>query len=218
MSGEQIALNDILGEGLELARQHSTLLAATGVAIAVGYTVLDVIGASGAATAVNLVVAVMVQYQVLEKLLADRITPEGKGKRRYLSLFGSSLLSGLGIGLGFVLLIIPGIYLSGRWLSCTAYVVAEGKRSSESLSASWSASEPSQVAHALAALVSGLPIVGLIISGVVAVSAGVDVEGLAASAMINVFTAASSLLIWVLGAAAYRVQRPGNAQLDAVFA
>jgi hypothetical protein len=218
MARDTITAGTILGEGLELAKQHAKLLAATGAAIAIGYILLDLLEASGAGVGVNLVVGIFVQYQVLEQLLADRMQLEAKGKRRYLSLFGSGMLSGLGILLGLVLLVIPGVYLAGRWLSSSAFVVAEGRNAADSLGASWKESELSQAAHALTALVSGFPIIVLLVAAVFAINAEIDVDGLASSVVINVLSALSSLAVWVVGAAAYRVQRPGKSELETVFA
>jgi hypothetical protein len=214
LADEQISLDGILGEVRDLVQRHAVMLAFTGLAIAAAYSVLDLLGAAGAATGFGLVVNLLVQYQVLERLLADRMLPEAKEKRRYGSLLGAGLLSGIGIGIGFLLLVIPGIYLSGRWLSASAYVVAEGKWANDSLTASWDASEHSAVPHAFAALISGIPLMAFI----VAVYGGQGVESLTATVFLNALTAISSLLAWVFSAAAYRVQRPGHGELDTVFA
>ena len=218
MASNHVSFADIYGESLELVRRHFGLLAATGAAIAAGYTALDMLGAAGANLVINLIVSIMVQYLVLERLLADRISQEGKGKRRYGSMLGAGFLSGLGILLGLVALVLPGIYLSGRWLSASSFVVAEGNGSTEALNSSWEASRNSAGAHVIVVMVASLPLVGFL---AIAYLAGFfsEVEtGLVNSIATNVMTALSTLSYWVFGAGAYRATRPHNAQLEGVFA
>jgi hypothetical protein len=217
MSSVAVSVSDIVDDALLLARRHRGLLAAVGAAIAVGYTALDMLGASGLTAVLNIFVVIWLQYYVLEQLLLDRIGPEQRGNRRYLSLLGSGILAGLGILLGVILLVVPGLYLAGRWLASAAFVVAEGKSASESLQASWNSSEKSKAAHVVVALLAALPLIGLIVLGYLAFAADFDIETLTGSVILNLLTAASSLFSWVLGAAAYRVSNPTNALLEQVF-
>jgi hypothetical protein len=111
---EEVTFHDIATEVSRLGSRHGTYLALVGGAIAVGYSVLDLMGATGSNTIVGLVVSVFLQYAVTERLLDDRLQPGRGDKRRYWSMFGSGLLSGLGILLCTLLLVLPGIYLAGR--------------------------------------------------------------------------------------------------------
>ena len=217
MSSVAVTVSDITDDAMLLARRHAGLLAAVGAGIAIGYTAADLLDATAGTAVLNIVVAVLVQYYLLEQLLADRISQELRGNRRYLSLLGAGIISGLAILLCLILLVIPGLYLAGRWLTSSAVVVAEGKSATEALSAAWESSELSKGAHVTVALLSALPIIGLIIMGFLAVTAEYDIESLAGLIVLNVLTAASSLLTWVLGAAAYRVANPNNVQLEQVF-
>lgn len=56
-----------------------------------------------------------------------------EGKKYALSLFGVGFIYGLGVGVGFVLLIIPGIWLAVRYSMALFIVVGEGVGTSEAL-------------------------------------------------------------------------------------
>jgi hypothetical protein len=58
------------------------------------------------------------------------------GFEAFTPLFGAVLLAALGIALGFVLLIVPGIYLAIRWYFVPQAVVIEGARGAGALSRS----------------------------------------------------------------------------------
>ncbi len=53
------------------------------------------------------------------------------------ALIVAGLLAGLGIALGLVLLIVPGLFLLTRWSLLAPVIVLEGKRASESFDRSW---------------------------------------------------------------------------------
>lgn len=58
--------------------------------------------------------------------------------RPYLgTLFVAGILAGVGIALGFVALVLPGLFLLTRWIVVTPVVVLEGKRATDALRRSW---------------------------------------------------------------------------------
>lgn len=57
--------------------------------------------------------------------------------QRWCTIFGASLLAGMAIGLGLVLFLVPGIYLSVKWFALTPAIVIEGKGVMGSLNRSW---------------------------------------------------------------------------------
>jgi hypothetical protein len=62
-----------------------------------------------------------------------------KRVRPYLgTLFVAGLLTGIGIALGLVALIVPGLFLLTRWILVTPAVVLEGLGATEALRRSWS--------------------------------------------------------------------------------
>ncbi len=60
----------------------------------------------------------------------------GRSTWRLGSLFVLSLLASLGIVLGLVLLVLPGLYLAGRWFVAAPAMLAEGQSASQGLSRS----------------------------------------------------------------------------------
>lgn len=215
---EQVKFHDIAFEARRLASKHGMFFALVGFGISAGYSALDLLGATSSSVVAGLVVTVYLQYGVTERLLADHIQPDRSGKRRYWSLFGSGVLSGLGILAGTLLLILPGIYLAGRWLSTSAYVVVEGKSSFEAVSAAWEQSAPSPTAHVGAAAASIIPMGLFITMLMLGIFADLTIDGSLEIVVINVLTAASSLLVWLFGAAAYGATHKLRGELDHVFA
>jgi hypothetical protein len=68
----------------------------------------------------------------------DEIGVTFRRVRPYLgTLFFAGILAGLGIALGFVLLVLPGLFLLTRWIVVTPVVVLEGKGATDSLRRSW---------------------------------------------------------------------------------
>lgn len=60
----------------------------------------------------------------------------GRSTWRLGSLFVLSLLAGLGILIGFLALVLPGLYLAGRWFVAAPAMLVEGKSASEGLARS----------------------------------------------------------------------------------
>jgi hypothetical protein len=74
------------------------------------------------------------------------------GQRGFFSVFGLSMLSGLGIVLGSLLLIVPGVFLFLRWSIALPIMVAQHTPVVESLKRSWAMTEPVQTAIFMAFL------------------------------------------------------------------
>ena len=172
------------------------------------------------------VVGVFVQYLVLERLLSDRIEVDNRTSgRRYGAMFGSQFIGGLGIILGCLLLVIPGLILLAGWSTSSSMVVAERQSSVEALKESWRATSGSRLTLTL---VYGVGIVIAIALFAVSIGAsnflpklggvyGEDQQGLPAIIVLNVCTSAISMANYTLGAAVYRLVRPTTAGLDQVF-
>lgn len=91
-----------------------------------------------------LVVAPLIAAATIHMLqrLADGKRPHAgpsiqAGLDVFAPVFLAVLLSGAGIALGLVLLIVPGIYVAVRWYFVAQSVVIDGARSTEALRGSW---------------------------------------------------------------------------------
>lgn len=161
------------------------------------------------------------QYYLIRHLIdrhglrsADRLGGFG-------SFFVVGLITNLATLLGFVLLILPGIYLSARWSMVDAAVVAENRGFSDAMRRSWDASEGNVVPIALAMLAIGVPLIaGMALMFSIAAS-GDDqtVGGLGFSVAFNLLVYASQICTWYFGVALYRLLLAGSAvaQLGEVF-
>lgn len=89
-----------------------------------------------AAAVVSVVATYFLTAQLLDMrgLLRDRAT-------RIWAFIGMSILMGLGLVLGIILLIVPGIILMVRWSAATGYLIGGRRGVTESLGASWEATK-----------------------------------------------------------------------------
>jgi hypothetical protein len=214
---ESIEFGEIVTEAREMLREHGQFAALVGLAIAGGFSLLDLMS-DRAGNFANIVVNVFVQYIVLERLLADRIDRHAaSGGRKYGALFGSSLLGTLGIIVGFVCLIGPGVVLMARWSLSSAFVVAEHESSVDALSASWRATQDAKgavIISQLLILVAGaLVIGGAILLGLLTGTEG----GLPEILLTNIGVGVLSFAQWLLAAATFRLACPSSAVLAGVF-
>lgn len=213
----KLGLGELFADMLALFQEHIRLVLAVIVMITLGYSVLDLVSERVSSIA-GIIVSVFVQYFILERILADPMDAELSG-RRFGSMLGSSILSGIGIVVGLVFLIVPGLYLAARWTLAPAFVVAEHRRAIESLSASWEATSEHVMPLMIAYLV-GLG--GMVVFGI-GIFVGVQFIPNADSTyleigMTNLVTACVSMAGWLLCASAFRLMVNRRAALENVFA
>lgn len=213
---QQFGLGDILSEVAALARAHAGVSLGFFTAIAAMYCAIDLLVADGVSAIAGVIVMVFLQYQYLERLLADYL-PSGQTQRRYMALFASGMLGGLGILVGLICLIIPGLLLMAGWSAASPFVVVAGKSGFDSLSASWRATEGVRVPLAL--LLAAFW--ALVIAGVLGVAfwpGATEVVSTAETVIANVLTSISSVGSWLIGAAIFRLAAPRSEDLQSVFA
>ena len=75
------------------------------------------------------------------------------GSRGFGTYFGLSFLTGIAIGAGFLLLIVPGLYLWARWAPAYGFALAEDMDVSTAMGESWDATRGHVVPILLAMLV-----------------------------------------------------------------
>ena len=226
MTSRKVTFGELFGEAGDLATRHAGLLALVTVAITATFLGFDWLELrsderNGTALLSNLsgvVIAIFVQYKVVERLLADRWkSGQAVGVRRYGSLFGSLFVSGLAIGAGLILFILPGVYFAGRWLTSTQQIVERQMSAMDSLRTSWEDSKASQWVFTAANLIGLLPtavVVGLTLQPDAIVLPG---GYWGANAFINGLAAIGNVVSWVIATAAYRLAVPVTGHLDTVF-
>jgi hypothetical protein len=217
---QRVSFGQAIGATVALVSSDLAIVLMMIAGIAAIATIIDVTAPS-ASNVLNIPVLV-VQYYVIRRLVdrnglrsADRLGGFG-------AFFIAGLLTGLAMILGFVLLILPGIYLSARWTMVDAVVVAENRGATEAMRRSWEATQGSVLPIIFAGLVIAIPAVigmGLLF----AIGAGTqDIDGnvnRGLSAVINVLLYASQVVGWYFGVALYQLLTdPSEARLDEVFA
>ena len=192
---------------------------------------LIIAGATAAATTIDVtapsagnilnILMLVVQYYLIRHLVdrhglrsADRLGGFG-------SFFVVGLITGLAVLLGFVLLIVPGIYLIARWSMVDAAVVAENRGFSDAMRRSWDATADNVLPIGLAILTISLPmIIGFAMMFAIGASEGEEaINGLGLSIVVNLLLYASQISIWYFGVALYRLllTGPAETQLNEVF-
>lgn len=91
-----------------------------------------------------IVVAFIGSYLLLETMLKRAGLVTYTGDKRILAYVGLALLSGLGTGLGFLLLIIPGLVFMARWSIAGPLLIGKGEGVMASLGKSWEATKGSE--------------------------------------------------------------------------
>lgn len=173
---------------------------------------------------ISAVLNFFVSYHVTETILRN----EGRlaaTQRSYGSLFGASLLTSLGIGLGFVLLIVPGLYCLARWSLVTPLVVGEGMRASAAMSESWK--RTGQTAWALVVVYLVYGILFCIVVGMLAFSGlavpdeqgalSLEATGLIIPLVENLVSVGLSMIGTLIAIAVYRALSGTASTLNDVF-
>jgi hypothetical protein len=151
----------------------------------------------------------------------------GRAFSRFLSLLGISILVGLGVAIGFMLLIVPGIILALRWAVAVPACVVENKGPLESMRRSAELTKGHRwKIFGIWVLIAIVAIIILIIVGVFAGLGAVVAQGLGrvliAGVISLILTAIVTAYSYVLNAMIYhdlRVAKEGvdTEQIAAVF-
>lgn len=111
------------------------------------------------------IVAVIGQYLLWEGMLADEGFQVNRDNRRYLAFFGQSLLIALAIGIGYVLLIIPGLIFTARFAMAPAILIANERKLTDAMGSSWDTISGNTTPIALVIFVAALGT--MMLSGVI---------------------------------------------------
>lgn len=161
-------------------------------------------------------------FLMIAILRAVGLRRDGEGGN-FGAYFGVSFLGGLGMVLGFLLLIVPGVILMARWSAAFSIALCEDETSSGALGESWRMTD-GQTWPIFAALLIGL--VPLLLA-MVAVGVGLaftdpayveSAPSLIESVVLNAVASTYSVFSTSLGIAVYSMLRGDRHALSEVFA
>ena len=228
MTQHHVSVGTLIGQTFALiASDAGAALLAFGTIVAAS-TALDIAAPNGGNFA-SLPILV-VQYFMVRRLVDRRALRSAESHAGFGSYFLLGLMTGLATLLGFVVLVVPGIYLSARWAMSGAALLAENEGATNAARRAWHGSAGHTLPIVIAQLLLALP---LIVGAIVILSVGVT-DGIAAangvgapsnettlavSLIFNALLFASQIAGWYFGVAAYEliVGRP-TAALNEVFA
>ncbi len=132
------------------------------------------------------------------------------------TFFGLSLLSGVGIALGLVVLIIPGIVVFVRWAPIYGFGLVDGDGVSAAFEKSWRLTGD----HFVAILIAIAVPVAMYLAGFAILFFNFDAMGmidLIPSAIANLLLALGGASVGAIGIAVYSLVRDNTAELTEVF-
>jgi hypothetical protein len=215
MIAERESAGFLVAETINLLRVNAGL-ALIGLGV---LTALEVAGDlypdfSRLASIASFVATLVLQYEISSALLSHYgLLDGGPYRRRLWALLGVSLVSGLGIALGLIALIVPGVYLFVRWSAAVPAMIAEEAGVYDSLGLSADAVE-GRFWHVFAAILIVWTPFGAALLASVMVPEG---ERLIESLLLNISINLSLIAGWHLAVAVYAGRQDGN-RLAEVFA
>ncbi|KQM87325.1 hypothetical protein ASE67_06300 [Sphingomonas sp. Leaf23] len=213
----------MIGDAVELLRGTAVELRRDPVAAVVGLVPLIALGMWGDLGGAGIMplsffaasIASFVLHYVLTRramraggLLAKDASGDVSG------LFLLNLVSNLATALGFVLLILPGIWLLARWLAAVPILFAEKTTPSEAMAASAARTRPLLVPIILAVVALYAPSIAALVASIALPEADIISPGM--SFVINFASTISQLAGWYMAIATYRAVQPEP--VEAVFA
>ena len=219
-SGTPVSVSEVLTGWFAAIGRHASVSLLAGGLIAVIGTLMDLtLGDRGGQLGTS-IASFFISYHFAEYVLArDFGTPTGQ--RHYGSAFGSAFLSVLGIGLGMILLVIPGLYVAARWSLANALVIGEGLGSTDSLRESWQRTQRHAWTIVVCYLLLGLVFLGgAIVIGIVIFANGATPAGTPSfleSLTGNVLGGAVSVIASLLTCTLYGLISKPEGALDDVF-
>lgn len=215
MTEQILTVGEIFTRLRELLRENLGPLAGCVAALTAANVGLDYISTSAGTTLPASIASLAAQYYLTASSLERLGLREAGGRNRFGAFWGLNILSGLGIGLGYLLLIVPGLYLSARWVAASAALLAEDGSVSGAMGESWEITQPSVWPIIGALLVIFVPacLVGFGLGFLLQ-----TLLPLVASLLMYVFIFSALTVSWLTGVAVYSLLKPGVSQLREVFA
>ena len=168
--------------------------------------------------------SIVIGYVFLHMLLSKENLAQGAmSLGNALAYLGVYIVAGIGMILGFVLLLVPGLFLAARWSLVTQLVVGEELSVSEALSRSWELTGPRQwtiIGYVAIVMLIGLIGATLLGGGLATfMMAGGDVAPRSSgfSLVLNLFGSIGGAFLVASGVALYRLLALGENEAEHVF-
>jgi hypothetical protein len=113
----------------------------------------------------KMVVGIVAGYLLLDVMVRKTGLLSRKGDDAFMTFFGLSLLSGLAVFVGFILLVIPGLFLIARWSIAQPLVVARGDGVRQALGESWERTRGNEFQILIAMLALLVLFIAVVIAG-----------------------------------------------------
>lgn len=143
-----------------IAKEHAPILVVIALVLTGGTVVADAAMDRGGdlfAAIAGLFAGLEVSYRILRQ-------DHPEARRNIGSYFGASILTGLGIFLGLLLLVIPGVYLAARWSIAQVLTVADDYPAGQAMSVSWSMTADQVWTISLVQLAYWIPVWGSVVA------------------------------------------------------
>lgn len=209
----KLTVAEILGEAMRLGSANAGIAIACIFGLTTLNVVLDRLMPGNASTLPATFANLGAEYALIIMALTG-LGLRG-GNAGFGAFFGINFLAGLGILLGMILLIVPGLILAARWSAANAALLAEGEGVNAALSRSWDMTRPSLWPIIGTQLVIFVPALVIAFSALFALNAAMPI---AANAVMYLVLFAASTLSWLAGVAIYALLRPATDELAEVFA
>ena len=170
-------------------------------------------GIAGVAAVVAHVVG---SYLILERMLELR-GRAGPGGTRIWAYFGLTILTGIGMAFGLILLIVPGLILAVRWSAASGFLIAGRTGVVEAMQASWNVTR----GHSWPIFFAGLVCFLLTLVPIVAASGFVEFGGtgpVGAAIGTGLTDTISTVVFLPLGIAVFTLLDGGAQEIEEVFA
>lgn len=215
MAEQIVAAGEIFARLGDILRDNIGPVAGCVVGLTAANVTLDAISTGTGGTIPAGIASLAAQYYLTASSLERLGLRAPGGRNRFGAFWGLNILSGLGILLGYLVLILPGLYLSARWVAASAALLAQDGRVNDALGESWTITKPSL-----------WPIIGtLLVIFVPALIIGIGLNllfetslPLVGSAILYLFMSGALAVSWLAGVAIYSLLKPGVSQLAEVFA
>ena len=215
MAEQILTVGEIFARLGDVLRENIGPLAGCVVGLTAVNVALDSISTGTGTTLPAGIASLAAQYYLTASSLERLGLREPGGRNRFGAFWGLNILSGLGILLGYIVLILPGLYLSARWVAASAALLTEDEGVNNAMGRSWEITQPSV-----------WPIIGaLLVIFVPACLAGFGLAFLfqawlpvVGSVLMYVFITSALTISWLAGVAIYSLLKPGVSQLAEVFA